>query len=92
LYDPEQGTDIKTTAIAVNVLAGARLSGAAWAQNVTIMPLGSHAERVVRSRPAYDLRRSHGVRVLYDTGPSVTGGCDSPLGDIHVVLQSRFEG
>ncbi len=77
-----------TLAVAVLALAAASAS----AQNVKITPLGSHAGELCDRDRATIFEDPTGVRILYDVGGTVTGGDDSRLGDIHVVLLSHAHG
>jgi len=65
---------------------------AAWAQNVKITPLGSHAGELCDRDRATIFEDPTGVRILYDAGQSVTGGGDPRLGDVHVILLSHAHG
>jgi L-ascorbate metabolism protein UlaG (beta-lactamase superfamily) len=73
------------------VLALAACS-AAWAQNVKITPLGSHAGELCSRDRATIFEDPTGVRILYDAGQSVTGAEDPRLGRIDVVLLSHAHG
>ena len=53
---------------------------AAWAQNVGITPLGSHAGELCDRDRATIFEDPTGVRILYYTGQSVTGAADLRLG------------
>ncbi|HTP95648.1 MAG TPA: MBL fold metallo-hydrolase [Burkholderiales bacterium] len=64
----------------------------AWAQNVKITPLGSHAGELCDRDRATIFEDPTGVRILYDAGHSVTGGDDPRLGNVHVVLLSHAHG
>ena len=48
----------------------------AWAQNVKVTPLGSHAGELCARDRATIFEDPTGVRILYDAGQSVTGGED----------------
>src|SRR5438132_6507773 len=71
------------------VLAAA---SAAWAQNVKVTPLGSHAGELYTRDRATIFEDPTGVRILYDAGQSVTGGDDQRLGKIDVVLLTHAHG
>ena len=64
----------------------------AWAQNVKITPLGSHAGELCARDRATIFEDPTGVRILYDAGQSVTGANDPRLGRIDVVLLSHAHG
>jgi L-ascorbate metabolism protein UlaG (beta-lactamase superfamily) len=64
----------------------------AVAQNVKITPVGSHPGELCANDRATIFEDPSGVRILYDAGHTVTGGDDSRLGDIHVVLLSHAHG
>jgi L-ascorbate metabolism protein UlaG (beta-lactamase superfamily) len=69
------------------------LSGsAALAQTVKITPLGSHAGEFCDRDRATIFEDPTGVRILYDTGQSVTGAGDPRIGVAHVVLLSHAHG
>jgi L-ascorbate metabolism protein UlaG (beta-lactamase superfamily) len=59
------------------------------AQNVKIIPLGSHAGELCQNDRALLFEDPTGVRILYDVGTSVAGGTDPRLGEVHVVLLSH---
>ena len=63
-----------------------------WAQTVKITPLGSHAGELCFRDRAMIFEDPTGVRILYDAGPSVTGGSDPRLGNVHAVLLSHAHG
>lgn len=65
---------------------------AAWAQNVKITPLGSHAGELCMRDRATIFEDPTGLRVLYDAGQSVTGADDPRLGKIDVILLSHAHG
>jgi L-ascorbate metabolism protein UlaG (beta-lactamase superfamily) len=65
---------------------------AGWAQNVKITPLGSHPGELCDRDRATIFEDPTGVRILYDAGHSVTGGDDTRLGDVHIVLLSHAHG
>src|SRR2546430_1382337 len=71
------------------VLAAA---SAAWAQNVKVTPLGSHAGELCTRDRATIFEDPTGVRILYDAGQSVTGADDPRLGKIDVVILSHAHG
>jgi L-ascorbate metabolism protein UlaG (beta-lactamase superfamily) len=61
-----------------------------WAQNtVAVTPLGSHEGEFCRNDRALIFEDSGGLRILYDPGRTVTGGTDSRLGTINVMLLSH---
>ena len=64
----------------------------AAAQNVKIIPLGSHDGELCNRDRAMILEDPSGVRILFDAGQSVTGGDDARLGVVHVVLVSHAHG
>lgn len=64
----------------------------ALAQNVKITPVGSHPGELCAQDRAMVLEDPTGVRILYDTGPTVTGGDDPRLGTIHLVLLTHMHG
>src|SRR5260221_375794 len=64
----------------------------ALAQNVKITPIGSHPGELCANDRAIIFEDPTGVRFLYDTGPTVTGGNDPRLGTIHVVLLTHMHG
>jgi len=64
----------------------------ALAQNVKITPVGSHPGELCAQDRAMILEDPTGVRILYDPGPTVTGGDDPRLGDIHLVLLTHMHG
>ena len=64
----------------------------AVAQNVKITPVGSHPVELCANDRATIFKDPSGVRILYDSGHTVTGGDDPRLGDIHVVLLSHAHG
>jgi len=65
---------------------------AAWAQNVKIIPLGSHPGELCDRDRATIFEDPTGVRILYDAGQSITGADDPRLGDVHIVLLSHAHG
>jgi L-ascorbate metabolism protein UlaG (beta-lactamase superfamily) len=64
----------------------------AWAQNVKVTPLGSHAGELCMRDRATIFEDPTGVRILYDAGQSVTGANDPRLGRIDVVILSHAHG
>jgi L-ascorbate metabolism protein UlaG (beta-lactamase superfamily) len=64
----------------------------ALAQNVKITPIGSHPGELCSNDRAMIFEDPSGVRFLYDTGYTVTGGNDPRLGTIHLVLLSHMHG
>ena len=76
-------------AMLLPVLAAA---SAAWAQNVKVTPLGSHAGELCTRDRATIFEDPTGVRILYDAGQSVTGADDPRLGKIDVVILSHAHG
>jgi L-ascorbate metabolism protein UlaG (beta-lactamase superfamily) len=76
-------------AIFLTVVAAA---SAAWAQNVKVTPLGSHAGELCTRDRATVFEDPTGVRILYDAGQSVTGADDPRLGKIDVVILSHAHG
>jgi L-ascorbate metabolism protein UlaG (beta-lactamase superfamily) len=62
------------------------------AQNVKITPVGSHPGELCANDRATIFEDPTGVRILYDSGHTVTGADDPRLGDIHVVLLSHAHG
>ena len=85
---------MKTTVYGQAVLVFALILGwsGGWAQNVKIIPLGSHAGEFCDRDRATIFEDPTGVRILYDAGQSVTGADDARLGDVHVVLLSHAHG
>ena len=67
-------------------------ASAAWAQNVKVTPLGSHAGELCARDRATVFEDPTGVRILYDAGQSVTGADDPRLGQIDVVILSHAHG
>ena len=82
------------TATSGRIVVAALVCGAsfAYAQNVKITPLGSHAGELCDRDRATIFEDPTGVRILYDAGHSVTGADDPRLGDVHVVLLSHAHG
>ena len=68
------------------------LGAPAHAQNVKVIPLGTHPGELCDRDRATVFEDPTGVRILYDAGQSVTGGEDPRLGTIHVVLLSHAHG
>jgi L-ascorbate metabolism protein UlaG (beta-lactamase superfamily) len=59
------------------------------AATVKITPLGSHDGEFCTNDRALLFEDPTGVRVLYDPGRTISGGTDSRLGSVHVVLLSH---
>jgi len=68
------------------------IATSAWAQNVKVTPLGSHAGELCARDRATIFEDPTGLRILYDAGQSVTGGGDPRLGVVHVALLSHAHG
>ena len=64
----------------------------ALAQNVKITPVGSHPGELCANDRAIVFEDPSGIRLLYDAGPTVTGGNDPRLGELHLVLLSHMHG
>src|SRR6202171_2124058 len=64
----------------------------ALAQNVKITPIGSHPGELWANDRGIIFEHPTGVRILYDAGPTVTGGNDPRLGSIHLVLLNHMHG
>ena len=64
----------------------------ALAQNVKVTPIGSHPGELCANDRAIIFEDPTGVRFLYDSGPTVTGGNDPRLGTIHLVLLTHMHG
>src|ERR1700759_3201824 len=64
----------------------------AFAQNIKITPIGSHPGELCANDRAIIFEDPTGLRFLYDSGPTVTGGNDPRLGTIHLVLLSHMHG
>jgi L-ascorbate metabolism protein UlaG (beta-lactamase superfamily) len=64
----------------------------ALAQNVKITPIGSHPGELCANDRAMIFEDPTGVSFLYDPAHNVTGGDDSRLGTIHLVLLSHMHG
>jgi L-ascorbate metabolism protein UlaG (beta-lactamase superfamily) len=64
----------------------------ALAQNVKITQIGSHPGELCANDRAIVFEDPSGVRFLYDPAHNVTGGDDSRLGTIHLVLLSHMHG
>src|SRR5438477_7461784 len=73
-------------------LAALLASSTAWAQNVKITPLGSHAGELCARDRATIFEDPTGVRILYDAGQSVMGANDPRLGRIDVVILTHAHG
>ncbi len=82
-------THVIAVAISLAVLA---VGPAAWAQNVKVTPLGSHAGELCSRDRATIFEDPTGVRILYDAGQSVLGANDPRLGRIDVVILSHAHG
>ena len=80
------------TAFAGAAAALAVLASPAFAQNVKITPLGSHAGELCDRDRATIFEDPSGVRILYDVGHTLTGADDARLGNIHLVLLSHAHG
>lgn len=65
---------------------------AALAQNVKITPVGSHPGELCAQDRAIVFEDPTGIRILYDAGPTLTGGDDSRLGSIDIVLLTHMHG
>ena len=72
--------------------AFALAGSAAWAQNVKITPVGSHPGELCAQDRAIVFEDPTGIRILYDAGPTVTGGDDPRLGSIDIVLLTHMHG
>jgi len=83
---------IACAAFAALLAACAVTAQPALAQNVKITPIGSHPGELCANDRAIVFEDPTGVRVLYDAGPTVTGGNDPRLGTIHVVLLTHMHG
>jgi L-ascorbate metabolism protein UlaG (beta-lactamase superfamily) len=84
---------MKSKTLAVIGFASALcFGGTAWAQNVKITPLGSHAGELCGRDRATIFEDPTGVRILYDAGHSTLGADDPRLGVIHGVLLSHAHG
>ena len=64
----------------------------AFAQNVKITPIGSHAGELCANDRAIVFEDPTGVRLLYDPAHNLTAGDDPRLGEIHVVLLTHMHG
>src|SRR5262245_23061808 len=73
-------------------LAALLVASAAWAQNVKVTPLGSHAGELCARDRATIFEDPTGVRILYDAGQSVMGANDPRLGRIDVVILTHAHG
>jgi len=80
------------SALAGSAIALALLASQAVAQNVKIIPVGSHPGELCANDRATIFEDPTGVRILYDAGQTVTGPDDPRLGNIHVVLLSHAHG
>jgi L-ascorbate metabolism protein UlaG (beta-lactamase superfamily) len=65
---------------------------AAFAQNVKITPLASHAGELCARDRATIFEDPIGVRILYDAGQSVTGADDPRTGEVDAVILSHAHG
>ncbi len=63
-------------------------TGAAWAANVKITPLGTHDGEFCRVDRAFLFEDPNGTTLLFDVGRSVLGPSDPRLGKVDVVLLS----
>jgi len=70
----------------------AAFAGVCAAQNVKMIPLGTHNGELCDRDRAMIIEDPTGVRFLYDPGQSVLGGDDPRLGTVHVVLLSHAHG
>ena len=70
----------------------ATFAGVCAAQNVKMIPLGTHNGELCNRDRAMILEDPTGVRLLYDPGQSVLGGNDPRLGTVHAVLVSHAHG
>ena len=70
----------------------AAVCSTAFAQNVKVTPLGTHAGELCSRDRATIFEDPTGVRILYDAGQSVMGADDPRLGRIDVVLLSHAHG
>lgn len=80
---------LRTALVTAWMLAGASFSGA---QNVKVIPLGTHAGELCDRDRAMIFEDPTGVRLLYDVGQSTMGVDDPRLGEIHAVLLSHAHG
>lgn len=78
--------------LACTALAFSLAAIPAFAQNVKITPIGSHPGELCANDRALIFEDPTGVRFIYDTAHNVTGGDDSRLGTIHMVLLSHMHG
>jgi len=78
--------------LSILVLALTTACPAAWAQNVKVTPLGSHAGELCMRDRATIFEDPTGVRILYDAGQSVMGADDPRIGKIDVVILSHAHG
>ena len=78
---------IACAAIALSLAATPTLG-----QNVKVTPVGSHPGELCANDRAIVFEDPTGVRLLYDPGPTVTGGNDARLGEIHLVLLTHLHG
>lgn len=78
--------------VSIFAVALTAASFASWAQNVKIVPLGSHAGELCGRDRATIFEDPTGLRILYDAGQSVTGADDPRLGKIDVVILTHAHG
>ena len=83
---------MKATVRGLAPLALFAFAGVVAAQNVKMIPLGSHLGELCNRDRAMILEDPTGVRLLYDPGTSVLGGDDPRLGTVHAVLLSHAHG
>ena len=83
---------IRRNALACAAFALLLAASPALAQNVKITPIGSHPGEMCANDRAIIFEDPTGVRFLYDTAHTVTGGNDPRLGTIHVVLLTHMHG
>ena len=76
----------------ITFIATLTLSGAAFAQAVKVIPLGSHDGEFCRFDRAMLFEDPNGTRVLYDAGRTVAGAGDPRLGKVDIVLVSHMHG
>jgi L-ascorbate metabolism protein UlaG (beta-lactamase superfamily) len=83
--------NIRTVRTVLPLVLAAACCGA-WAQNVKVTPLGSHAGELCFRDRATIFEDPSGLRILYDAGTSVLGANDERLGKIDVVILSHAHG
>jgi L-ascorbate metabolism protein UlaG (beta-lactamase superfamily) len=83
---------VNSKKIAAGLLSLSLVGTCAWAQNVKITPLGSHAGELCDRDRATIFEDPTGVRILYDAGQTVMGANDPRLGAVHAVLLSHAHG